>query len=370
MTKNTLAKLLLLPFILISANSHAQTTLQFNEGTGLFNLNYQTLNVVSTKFFFWHDQWKWSDVDVEGSVKDKGRYELSGESEKTGLLLDGNVTSSASNEMSWQFRIKGSKNWNKDQWGGVSFKINVAGLKENSFAPGAKLLPQNGGWQLELRPGEPRITIRFEPPISELYFERSRKNEIRAYFVTKGDPGKDKTINMTVTLPKDGKIIPTVAERLAKPSPKTWYKNILSFKHSPVDLSFLNAPEKPAGKHGFLRAEGESLIFEDGAKGRFWGVNLSAHSLFKTKESRMYAQAKRLSQLGINLVRISHHDSKWVSPNIFGKNSDNTLSLNPKSLKRLDLWIKILQDEGIYVWLDLQMGREFRSEERRVGKEC
>ena len=41
----------------------------------------------------------------------------------------------------------------------------------------------------------------------------------------------------------------------------------------PVDLSFVYKDEKPAGRHGFLKADGGSFVFEDGTPGRFWGTN-------------------------------------------------------------------------------------------------
>ena len=37
----------------------------------------------------------------------------------------------------------------------------------------------------------------------------------------------------------------------------------------PLDVSFLFADEKPAGKHGFLTARGEDFVFEDGTPARF-----------------------------------------------------------------------------------------------------
>lgn len=40
----------------------------------------------------------------------------------------------------------------------------------------------------------------------------------------------------------------------------------------PVDVSFVFADEKPAGKHGFLKVDGEDFRFEDGTLARFWGV--------------------------------------------------------------------------------------------------
>ena len=98
----------------------------------------------------------------------------------------------------------------------------------------------------------------------------------------------------------------------------TWYNDLLDINISPVDLSFLNAAEKPAGKHGTLGVAGDQLVFADGTPARFWGANLTAYALFQTGLSDTVNQAKRLSKLGFNLVRIHHFDSDWVKPNILG----------------------------------------------------
>ena len=63
-------------------------------------------------------------------------------------------------------------------------------------------------------------------------------------------------------------------------------------------------------------------------------------------------------QLGFNLVRLHHHDSPWVSPNVFGKKPADTRTLSAEALATLDWWIKCLEDEGIYVWLDLHVQRQ------------
>jgi len=122
-----------------------------------------------------------------------------------------------------------------------------------------------------------------------------------------------------------------------------------------ADLRFLN--HRPAGMHGPVAARGEALAFADGTPAVFWGINLQAYALFATKPTDVPSQARRLAQLGFNLVRIHHHDAAWVRPNIFGDKRFGTSTPDPEAMARLDWWIKCLRDEGIYVWLDLHVGR-------------
>lgn len=148
-------------------------------------------------------------------------------------------------------------------------------------------------------------------------------------------------------------------------------------RESPVDLSFLNASERPAGRRGFLKASGERLAFADGTEARFWGTNIAAYALFSTSPSEVKQQARRLSRLGFNLVRLHHMDSDWVAPNIFEDPvQGRPTRLNAAALERIDWWIKCLKDEGIYVWLDLHDGRQLNKadgieqlDELRRGKD-
>lgn len=128
------------------------------------------------------------------------------------------------------------------------------------------------------------------------------------------------------------------------------------------DLSFLN--HRPAGKFGRVRANGQDLIYGDGSVARFWGVNLQAYAIFRTSDAGIQTHARWLAKLGVNLVRIHHHDSRWVRPNVFGDRAKDTLTLSSASLDRLDRWIAALKSEGIYIWLDLEVGRRFTAEDR------
>ena len=144
-----------------------------------------------------------------------------------------------------------------------------------------------------------------------------------------------------------------------------WQKQ--SFRHdvSPVDLSFLN--HAPAGRHGFLVRRGEALEFEDGTPARFWGANVAAHGIFRP-EQEIEIQARRLARLGYNLVRIHHHDSTgWVSPTVIDKSRSDTRQLDAQGIASLDYWIKCLAEEGVYVFLDLHVGRQLEEGDRTTA---
>ena len=131
----------------------------------------------------------------------------------------------------------------------------------------------------------------------------------------------------------------------------------------PVDISFVFESEKPAGKHGFVRADGDVLRFEDGTPVKFWGVNFNGGACFPDKD---YAPkvAARLAQAGCNIVRMHQLDAQWDTPNIFsyskGKRVKTTRVLDPKSMDHLDYLIHCLKQEGIYIYLDMITYRKFK----------
>ena len=133
----------------------------------------------------------------------------------------------------------------------------------------------------------------------------------------------------------------------------------------PLDISFIFADEKPAGKHGFLKVQGRDFVFEDGTKVKFWGTNFNGAGCFPEYD---YAKklARRLAKLGINLVRFHQLDSEWHTPNIFAFTKGKRVKdahLDPESMDRLDFLIKCLKDEGIYIYMDMFTYRKFRSDE-------
>jgi len=151
---------------------------------------------------------------------------------------------------------------------------------------------------------------------------------------------------------------PPVAD--APPAGPGWMADTLPWDRWPIDVSWLNDGDRPAGRHGKLTARGGRLMFQDGTAARFWGTNVVGRALFRGSREAVARQARRIAALGYNLVRIHHHDSDWVKPNIF-RPGPTTQQLEPSSIEAIDWWIKCLKDQGVYVWLDLQVGRRFRA---------
>ena len=142
-----------------------------------------------------------------------------------------------------------------------------------------------------------------------------------------------------------------------------WIPYVLPWDDAPLDLSSIYEDEKPAGRHGFLTVKGDKLVFEDGVEAKFWGTCFNSAANFPPHD---YSEkvARRLAKFGINMVRTHQLDAEWSTPNIFqftkGKALDNTLSLDPRSLDRLDYLIYCLKKEGIYIYLDQLTYRKFK----------
>jgi hypothetical protein len=130
-----------------------------------------------------------------------------------------------------------------------------------------------------------------------------------------------------------------------------------NFKPTITDVSFLL--DAPAGKHGFLKVKDGHFYFEDGMRARFWGTNIVGKDCFPSKKTAEL-MAKRLAKYGCNLVRLHHMDAFWSDPNIFDKNYNDTQHFSMEMLDRLDYLIFQLKKQGIYIFLDLLVDREFK----------
>lgn len=96
-------------------------------------------------------------------------------------------------------------------------------------------------------------------------------------------------------------------------------------------------------------------LFADGRRIRFFGVNMVYGGAMPSKEDASLI-AGRLARFGINAVRIHHIDSR-PAPN--GVLQADMQSIDFNQLDRLDYFIACLKKAGVYVDLNLHVGRNY-----------
>jgi hypothetical protein len=129
---------------------------------------------------------------------------------------------------------------------------------------------------------------------------------------------------------------------------------------SPADLAFLH--DAPAGKGGFIRVLGGHFVKPDGKRIRFWGVHLTDWSpgsieLPAKEDTPMWART--LARYGVNIVRL-HFVDKWAPTGITDGSKDDTRSFDAQQLDRLDFLVSELKKNGIYMDLNLNVGRAYK----------
>jgi len=131
--------------------------------------------------------------------------------------------------------------------------------------------------------------------------------------------------------------------------------------HSSVDVSFLL--DAPAGRHGFVRAQNGHLVRGDGERIRFWGVNItdwSKGSVMVPAKQDASLWAATLARFGVNCVRLQFLDLPAPRGLIDGTR-DDTLAFDIDQLDREDFFIAELKKRGIYIDLNLLVGRPFKA---------
>jgi hypothetical protein len=130
---------------------------------------------------------------------------------------------------------------------------------------------------------------------------------------------------------------------------------------SPAGVSFLL--EAPAGKDGFIRIRNGHFVRPDGRRIRFWGVHFTDWSrgsveIPPKEDAPMWAAT--LARFGVNLVRL--HFLDLPSPRgIVDSTRNDSRSFDPQQLDRLDYEIAEFKKRGIYVDLNLNVGRSYKA---------
>lgn len=130
---------------------------------------------------------------------------------------------------------------------------------------------------------------------------------------------------------------------------------------SAPDVSFLNS--KPAGKNGYIKVKnGKFVETSTGKPVRFVGVNITARQAFPT-HSEAEKVAKRLAQLGVNIVRFHHIQQTWDPDGMVWKKDKPNIEADPAQLDKLDYFVAQLKKNGIYINMNLQTTRTYQPEQ-------
>ncbi|MBN2593834.1 MAG: carbohydrate binding domain-containing protein [Sedimentisphaerales bacterium] len=96
-------------------------------------------------------------------------------------------------------------------------------------------------------------------------------------------------------------------------------------------------------------------FYRAGQRVRLWGVNLSFGANLPTHEDAPYIAA-RMAAAGVNTVRCHHLDTSRWPRGIW--NATNGKDIEPEALDRLDFFVNQLALHGIFVNINLHVGRE------------
>ena len=123
---------------------------------------------------------------------------------------------------------------------------------------------------------------------------------------------------------------------------------------SVIDLSYLNwkIEEKIIVKNGHFYYKDKQV--------RFFGVNVAYESAFPLKENAPKI-AKRMAQLGINLVRFHHMDNLdiWGTSYSEIRQNNRKSNISETQLDKLHYFLYYLKQNGIYTNLNMHVSRDY-----------
>jgi len=171
----------------------------------------------------------------------------------------------------------------------------------------------------------------------------------------------------------DMAIGPTPAERFGLDDPAAWPAGFLDWNTSPVDLSFSQCGGEARRKRGFLKVERTSSCSRTARWRGFCGNELDLLRACSEPRGRSVKRRGAAAfRAGLSTwCGSTTTDSPWANPNIFRRpeipgHAEPELRHAEKP-RLVDQCAS--RTEGIYVWLDLHVGRNLKAGDRIYGFE-
>ena len=157
-----------------------------------------------------------------------------------------------------------------------------------------------------------------------------------------------------------GLVAGTLAARAADDFPPL-FPFVISYDGPDNASSVSHFLDAPAGKHGFVRVK-DGHFATDAGPIRFHATNLTGPANFPKHEDADKLAA-RLARFGINCVRLHFMDTWYINfmpqptQAILADDTQTQRNLDPKQLEKLDYMIAAFKKRGIYVDMNLHVGR-------------
>ncbi len=122
----------------------------------------------------------------------------------------------------------------------------------------------------------------------------------------------------------------------------------------PSEIGMQDWLEKPAGKHGRIRAVADQLIYNNDPI-KLWGLNLCYSACAPDRELAV-KRARFYAKYGINTVRLHKYadGSGWAGI----QSPDSFVDLDPEGLDRMDFLVAQFKQHGIYMKLSAHFGSQ------------
>ena len=141
----------------------------------------------------------------------------------------------------------------------------------------------------------------------------------------------------------------------AEPGFDRWYEFKPDSRHDePSEIDMQAWLERPAGRHGRITRDGETLVYNDRPI-RLWGLNL-CYSTCAPEKELADRRARFYAKYGINAVRLHKYAD---GPGWAGiQSADSFVELDGEGLDRMDYMIAQFKKRGVYVKLSAHFGAQ------------
>ncbi|MBP8258243.1 MAG: hypothetical protein KA118_01100 [Verrucomicrobia bacterium] len=193
-----------------------------------------------------------------------------------------------------------------------------------------------------------RMTMRFDPPC-----EMAADGSLRILLAKdRLAAGVARRLSVTVVLPEPADWFASVAEMPDADGIETWYPWSATGDGPDSVLSMADWLDKPAGKHGRIRSQGDQIVY-NGKPIKLWGLNL-CYAACAPEKATADQRAEFYPRYGINAVRLHKFADGAGWSGIQSKES--AAEYDPAGLDRMDYQVAQFKKAGIYTKLSAHFG--------------